>query len=1032
MKPGESKPLSRAVLSLLLVVSVPSYPQSPSVVTFVVDMTGVPHFDGAYVTGSFTGPEGSWSIVRMTDEGSNVFSHRVNLSPGQHGAYYFLRGNDWKLREAVPNRCAQVWGTDRRFEVSKGDVTLAFRYGSCDRVDYSEDRYPPRDAESAVSSPATLDGHKVTSNSDQTPDRLVEEVLVTGTRLRSLADALEEKRNADSILDAVSAQDLGKLPEISIAEALARLPGVVANRDRGQATEISIRGLGANLSSTLLNGREIATGGYTRNVRYDSYPAELLHGASVFKSTKASRIDGGIGGVVDLKTVRPLDTYDRRLVANVSASYFGLGDKIDDAEALGYTSSFAYVDQLLDGSLGLALGYSRREEPIATARTNIYARTDSFKDVDADGTVAPDYNGDLVPYGYEALYRGGNDDRDGVVAAVQWRSLINLEANLDFFYSKVMFREEQRGFRVEDVAFGNDFSNAVVEDNDVKSATITKVSDYGMQMRTVNESWASDDDTYAGGLNVAWTSAAWGVTADIAYSRAEQDSQFISAQTEVHDLSGTSPKEVMSGLSSSYAVSGRGVGVFDFNVDLSDPRINLPAFVYVPDWNTVVDEVYSYGMDVVGDVGTSFLRSLSVGVRYSDRRQSLDARSAHPQIELANRRPVPPDLVNQPLSGFGSFSDLPPILSFDRDEFIAATFGGIEPVQTGADLLESNVVAEDILAGYVQAEFEGSIFGVGYRGNAGIRVVRTHGESSSTLLENSIDTGFMDALTPFSVKNDFTDVLPSLNWSFFPTEKQTIRLALAKALSRPPLNSLNAGVGVYNFGHPQAYGGNPTLEPFRANQVDLSYENYFAEGAAFSVNGFYKDLDTFIIRELEPDVPLPTGENGTFVRPVNRKGGHIAGVELGLSYPLKMLPAPLDGLGIWANYTYIDSNINISPVYVIGHFSLPGLAPHTVNASIWYWKRGFEWHLGYRYRDVYATELPDVPGQILYSDTEKAILDFQIGYTFQPGTALQGLKVAVQAYNLTNEPFRTFYSFNSRGRYEEYGRRFWLSVSYEF
>ena len=1027
-----SKSLCGGIVSLLLAVAVPSFSQTSSLVTFVVDMSDLPHPDGAYVTGSFTGPEGSWAIVPMKGEGGSVFSHRVRIGPGQEGAYYFLRGNDWKLREAVPKRCAHMWGTDRKYEVPESDVAFAFRYGNCDRIEWPEDGSPARDGDRAATLPEPLDGNSTTSSPNQDPDRLVEEVLVTGTRLRSLADALEEKRNADSILDAVSAQDLGKLPEISIAEALARLPGVVANRDRGQATEISIRGLGANLSSTLLNGREIATGGYTRNVRYESYPAELLRGASVFKSTKASRIDGGIGGVVDLKTVRPLDAYDRRLIANVSASYFGHGDKIDDAEAFGYISSFAYVDQFLDSSLGLALGYSRREEPIATARTNIYARTDSFTDVDADGTVASDYNGDLVPYGYEALYRGGNDDRDGVVAALQWHSLANLEANLDFFYSGVSFREEQRGFRVEDVPFGNDFSNAVVENNVVRAATVTKTSDYGMQMRTVNESWSSSDDTYAGGLNVAWTSGAWSVTADFAYSRAEQDSQFISAQTEVHDVSGTSPKVVSSGLSSSFAVRGRGVGVFDFNVDLSDPSVNLLAFVYVPDWNTVVDEVYSYGMDLGRETDMNFLRSFSVGVRYSDRRQSLDARSARPQIELANRLPVPVELVNRPLSGFGSFSHLPPILSFDRDELIAAIFGRLEPVQTGADLLESNVVAEDVLAGYIQADFEGSIFGIGYRGNAGVRVVRTQGESSSTLLENSSDTGFMDALTPFSVKNAFTDVLPSINWSFFPTEKQTVRLALAKALSRPPLNSLNAGVGVYNFGHPQAFGGNPTLEPFRANQVDLSYENYFAEGAAFTVNGFYKDLDTFIIRELEPDVPLPTGENGTFVRPVNRKGGHIAGVELVLSYPLKMLPAPLDGLGIWANYTYIDSNINVSPAYVVGQFSLPGLAPHTVNASIWYWKRGFEWHLGYRYRDVYATELPDVPGQILYSDTEKAILDFQIGYTFQPGSALQGLKVAVQGYNLANEPFRTFYSFGSRGRYEEYGRRFWLSVSYEF
>ena len=237
---------------------------------------------------------------------------------------------------------------------------------------------------------------------------------------------------------------------------------------------------------------------------------------------------------------------------------------------------------------------------------------------------------------------------------------------------------------------------------------------------------------------------------------------------------------------------------------------------------------------------------------------------------------------------------------------------------------------------------------------------------------------------------------------------------------------------MYNFGQREAYGGNPLLEPFRTNQIDVSYEHYFGEGGAFTLNAFLKDLDTFITRRLEPDALLPTGQRGAFVRPVNGRGGWIRGVESSISLPLSFLTAPLDGLGIWANYTYIESRIKVNPVNVVGDFPLPGLAPHTVNLGVWYFKRGFEWHLGYRYRDAYATWLADVPGQILFSDTEKNVLDFQVAYIFQAGSALEGLKISLQGYNLANEPFRTYYARDARGRFEEHGRRFWLSLSYEF
>ena len=484
----------------------------------------------------------------------------------------------------------------------------------------------------------------------------LEEVLVYGTYQKSLADALREKRDADSVADVVAAEDLGKLPDISIAESLARLPGVVANRDRGNATELSVRGLGPNLSSTLLNGREVATGEWSRNTRYESYPAELLNGAYVFKSTAARRVEGGVGGVIDLKTVRPLDYGEQRAVFNLRGSYFDIADDIDDADTGGYTGSISYVGQFAEDTIGVVLGYARREQPIASARTNIWSYTDSFADIDGDGTVRDGFMGDLVPYGYEALIRGGDDERDGAVAAIQIVPNEQLDINLDFFYSSIDFIEEQRGFRVENVPFGNTFSSPTVEENFLTGSTITKDAEWGHDAKTVNEQYTLFDDLYSGGLNVGWESGPFSVNADVAYSRVERESQFISVQTRLHDVSGASPVELRSGVESSFGSTGDGLGLFSFDQSLADPTTNLPIHVDVPTSDSVKDEVESIALDFAYETDNKFVPRISFGVRRSDRKKSLLARSDFTSIDEANRVPIPEGLLAPPLTGFGDFS----------------------------------------------------------------------------------------------------------------------------------------------------------------------------------------------------------------------------------------------------------------------------------------------------------------------------------------------------------------------------------------
>ena len=871
-----------------------------------------------------------------------------------------------------------------------------------------------------------VDAQDARSDSDE-----LEEIVVYGSYQQALANALREKRASDTVADVVASEDLGKLPDISIAESLARLPGVVANRDRGNATEISVRGLGPNLSSTLLNGREVASGEGNRNTRYETYPAELLNGAYVFKTTAARRVEGGVGGVVDLRTIRPLEYGQQRVVLNLRGSYFDLAEDIGDAGTGGYTGSVSYVGQFADGTVGLLLGYARREQPIASARTNIFPYGDSFADIDGDGTTREGFVGDLAPYGYEALIRGGNDDRDGVVAAIQLAPSDALDINLDAFYSSIDFIEEQRGFRTEGVPFGNSFSSPTVQDNFLTSGTVTQNAEWGLDAKTVNEQFTLFDELSSIGLNVEWNSGPFTVAGDASYSRVDRDSQFISVQTRLHDVDGPTPVRLTSGTVGTFASTDDGLGLFSFGQSLADPQTNLPFHVNVPTADTVKDEVGAVALDAAYATDNRYVPQVSFGIRYSDREKSLFARSDFPLIDEAARSPVPASLLLPPLTGSGVFADLPPTLTFDRLGVIDQIFGGINPQQATSDQTESWTVEEQISAAYLELDVSGSLFGLEFTGNIGVRVARTETLASSTFLQNGAETGFVEVLTPFSVPNSFTDTLPSLNLAFNVTERQIVRVGLARAIARAPLDDMNAGVGEYNFGFPEAYGGNPLLEPFRTDQVDLTWENYFFDNAALTVSGFYKDIETFILRETRTGVELPSGAIGNFTRPVNGTGGDIRGVEVGYSQPLSFLPPGLDGLGLYLNFTFIDSDIEVSPALVAGTFPLPGLAEDSVNAQLWYYRNGFEARIGYRYRADYPLELPDVPDQILTSADER-LVDFQASYQFGENAALSTLKVLFQANNLTDEAFSTYYASPwASGRYESFGRRYWFGFSYE-
>ena len=210
-----------------------------------------------------------------------------------------------------------------------------------------------------------------TTDAPAAADQPVDAIVVTGIRA-SLASAAKMKRDSVLIVDSITAEDVGKLPDVSIADSLARLPGVTAQRLEGRDQRLSIRGLGPDFSTTLLNGREQVTVGDNRGVEYDQYPSEFFQNVNVYKSSDAALIAAGISGTVDLRMLRPLDKNDRIIAVALRGQMNGLDKLNPDGERYGYRASATYVDQYADDTLGLAIGFSASHTPSQNERFNAW------------------------------------------------------------------------------------------------------------------------------------------------------------------------------------------------------------------------------------------------------------------------------------------------------------------------------------------------------------------------------------------------------------------------------------------------------------------------------------------------------------------------------------------------------------------------------------------------------------------------------------------------------------------------------------
>lgn len=869
-----------------------------------------------------------------------------------------------------------------------------------------------------------------------------EEIIVTGFRA-SVASSIEAKREADFVVDVITADDIAGLPDVSIAEGLSRLPGVTSQRTGGQSNAINIRGLSQDLVSATLNGREqvsTSRADAARSIEFEQYPSELLSQAAVYKSPKASQIEGGIAGKIELTTARPLDARgDFSGTINVRGLYNDRGDQNPDVGSYGYRVS-ASLNVKLSDTLGIALGYARLSQPnVATRFVGFDYNADNRIDVNGDGAL------ESPSFGFELIQFGGREVRDGALAVVQWEPSPDFRVLIDGYYSRFRSDVRRRGIRIEGLGglAPQDITNPVLDGDAIIGGTVQTGS--GLSPTLVNQDESDRNELYTIGGNVAKDFGNVTISGDIAYSRADSFFNNQGINVDAFDATGTRLRETRGAFSATYQLNGLSLPDVALSHDFADPARNLfQGFYIVPEDNR--DELWAYAGNLKWNIDDGFVKSVEAGVRYAQR----DARrivTSFDSFGIAAPVALPAELFT--ISGFGrrfSGAGFPDFIVADIDAVLDRFVGEdrVADQDLGFTRDQSFTLSEDVLSVYGQVNFDNELGDMGVRGNIGLRYARTDQSSRSS-----------SGGTELTVGDKFEDWLPSLNLALSLSEQDIIRVAASRQISRPAFFDLRSTVAITfdGAGVPGGGGGNPFLRPYEANQVEIGYEHYIGRSGIISAGLFYKNLETFIIDGtitgfdfrangfgplLDNAPPPATGaakqDVGTFNTPINGSGGEVYGIELQYSQAFDMLPAPFDGLGIILNYAYTESDLGItvrssgSPVSL----TLPGLSKHVFNPTLYYDKDGFGARVAARYRSKYVAPQVGQVSNPAVNDAE-TVIDAQLSYEFQEGSALKGLRLLLQANNVTDEPNKTYWGREALSSTQQYfGRTFFFGAAFAF
>ena len=894
----------------------------------------------------------------------------------------------------------------------------------------------------------------------------IEEVVVTGIR-HGIEDAIEIKKDNGSIVEAISAEDIGKLPDTSIADSISRLPGLTSQRAEGRASAISLRGTDPGFTTALLNGREQVSTGDNRSIEFEQYPSELLSSVVIYKTPDSGLIGQGLAGTIDLRTTRPLNYGRRTMAFNLRGEANSHDDLGADSDEKGYRASFSYIDQFADDTIGVTFGVARLVSPLAQRAAGTYEpwHANGTPGAGVNPGVGPDV---FVTDGIKVRSDMGENRRDGAMAALQWRPSDNFNSIFDVYYTQRKQDDDARSLEVNlggypapccDGTFppGTQFgyANPTIVDNTVVAADLLQRVPLAR-----NFLFKTQDRILALGWNNEWIAGDWTYTLDVSHSNAKRNEQQYETNAQIAPLTNVpagAPRNVYDTGTFSI-VDHDGMPRLSFNRNYADPAaVQVGPTIYGAGYSKiprVTDELTSGRIDVGYQLNRWWMSDIVFGVNYADREKD----KVQPEGNLNTRGggyfQIAPEHLESPTNL--SYAGAGNALAWNVSEVLNAYYEPIvygTPTTPGFDYLigKNWNVTEKVTTAFFRGSLDHELSSsVTLRGNVGLQFVKTDQESTA-------HEKVQNVVVPITEGKDYDDVLPAINLAFMLPSDQAVRVGLARELARARMDQLKASQEIgYDFatGLPGGSAGTPLLDPWRANAFDLSYEKYLGSGAYLSAAAFYKDLKTYIYSQTEADHDFsdllgvldpddfqqPPAVTGKFTRPVNGKGGNLKGIELAASLTGDILSDALSGFGLILSYAHTESSITIQdppgtntvPGNNLGTIPLPGLSEDVWSGTLYYENAGFSARVGTRARSKYIGEVTNFANERAFKYVKgDMITDAQIGYEFGPGR-LQGLSLLFQVNNLTDEPYIAYAVSETRQQdFQEYGRQILLGVNYK-
>lgn len=774
-------------------------------------------------------------------------------------------------------------------------------------------------------------------------DEVLEEVVVTGIR-GSIKRAQDIKRDASGVVDSIAAEDLGKFPDLNVAESLQRISGVSIDRSGGEGQQVTVRGLGPQFNTVLVNGRQIATDTGGREFNFDTLASEQITGADIYKSGRASLQDGGIGATVNVNTARPLDNPGLQLTGQVKAIYETLSE--ETAPALSFLASNTFADD----TVGIGFAYSRQEREVQINRIQTAGwRPGQTISNNRDGVL---FENAYIPRNWDQIVDEQSRERENMSLVVQFAPTEDLQITLDGFQSSFEIESTVTDlaswFEADRVGTGTLDDNGTLinftQEIGLSQGSGDPATDFVSHTRN-----GRDSESTGFGLNVEW---------DINERlRASFDA---STSESENDYAGRDRFNVI-GIINNYQFSGNPGGI---------PTVTHDGFGngQLPDANrsrlhynerggvgaTFKDEISELKLDFEYLFDSEIIDSVKFGA-YSQSRENERFQIFGNQCAFCGYQTAAPnDVVNfRPFQAENFFPGLIDLFyTYDGDAYEAFLASSGNPI---TPTLQNNRfdVNEDIVGAYVDATFNLSVADRPLTLNVGARYTETDIDVDtvqsfiSDVVPTTDLTLFANRFGPaneFSEGDSYDNFLPNLSAKYELNDSMVLRAAIYESLTRATLSELSPAT---TFNEPRrqnltAQGGNPGLNPFESTNIDLGFEYYYGDSNVFSIAYFEKDIDNFVTRlvgseqfeltdrsaangfrcadvlcapgALVPgqDIVATTEElNGQFetysvTRPQNGESAKVDGFEVSITHIFD------NGFGVSANATFVDSDANLT------------------------------------------------------------------------------------------------------------------------